>query len=77
VQTDGRRFPSLNNKIADLDTNADGSIDIYFGPTAPEGHENNWIKTRPGKSWFLILRLYGPLKPWFDKSWQPGEPVRI
>jgi hypothetical protein len=20
-----------------------------------------------------ILRLYGPLEPWFDKSWRPGE----
>ena len=21
----------------------------------------------------LILRLYGPLEPWFDKTWRPGE----
>ena len=21
----------------------------------------------------LILRLYGPLQPWFDKTWRPGE----
>jgi hypothetical protein len=21
----------------------------------------------------LILRLYGPLEPWFDKTWKPGE----
>jgi hypothetical protein len=27
----------------------------------------------PGKSWFTILRLYGPLQAWFDKSWRPGE----
>jgi hypothetical protein len=27
----------------------------------------------PGKSWFVILRLYGPLEPWFDKTWKPGE----
>jgi hypothetical protein len=20
-----------------------------------------------------ILRLYGPLKPWFDKTWRPSE----
>ena len=23
----------------------------------------------PGKSWNTFLRLYGPLQPWFDKSW--------
>jgi len=34
---------------------------------------SNWIETVPGKSWFVILRLYGPLEPWFDKTWQPGE----
>jgi len=21
----------------------------------------------------MILRLYGPLEPWFDKTWRPGE----
>ena len=20
-----------------------------------------------------ILRLYGPLQPWFDRTWKPGE----
>ncbi|MGA9394402.1 MAG: hypothetical protein WCA83_02825 [Azonexus sp.] len=33
----------------------------------------NWVQTIPGKGWFMILRLYGPLEPWFDKSWRPGE----
>ena len=73
LQTGERIFPSINNKIAKLDYNKDGSIDIYFGPKAPKGHEANWIQTVPGKSWFQILRFYGPLKPFFDKTWQPGE----
>jgi len=46
---------------------------VYFGPKAPAGKEPNWIQTIPGQSWFMILRLYGPLQPWFDKTWQPGE----
>ena len=25
------------------------------------------------KGWNVILRLYGPLEAWFDKSWKPGE----
>ncbi len=36
--------------------NGDGSVDIYFAPRAPEGHEANWIQTIPGKSWFIIFR---------------------
>ena len=69
----GQRFPSRNNKKAGLVENADGSVDLYFGSKAPEGKEGNWIQTVPGKGWFCFLRLYGPLEPWFDKTWQPGE----
>ena len=29
-------------------TNADGSVDIYFGPKAPAGKESNWVPTRAG-----------------------------
>ena len=53
--------------------NADGSTDIYFGPEAPAGRESNWIQTVPGRGWFTILRLYSPLQPFFDKTWQPSE----
>lgn len=66
-------FPSRNNKRDNLIENADGSVDIYFGPTAPEGFEDNWVQTVPGKGWMTLLRLYGPLEPWFDKTWRPGE----
>ena len=51
----------------------DGGFTIWFGPEAPEGQEANWIQTVPGKSWFPMLRLYGPLEAWFDKTWRPGE----
>jgi len=63
----------LNNKRNPIEENSDGSVDIYFGSEAPDGKESNWIETVPGKSWFVILRLYGPLEPWFDKTWRPGE----
>ena len=53
-----------------LVTNTDGSVDLYFGPTAPAGKENNWIKTLPGRGWFVWFRFYGPLEPFFDKSWK-------
>ena len=72
VQTD-QQFPSVSSQDKGFKTNADGSVDVYFGPKAPEGYENNWVQTIPGKGWFMILRLYGPLEPWFNKTWRPGE----
>lgn len=68
-----QEFPSKNNMKHKLDMNADGSVDLYFGPKAPERHANNWIETIPGKGWMVLIRLYGPLEPWFDKTWRPGE----
>jgi len=68
-----QQFPSKNSLKSPLVYNEDGSVDLYYGPSAPAGLENNWTETVPGKGWFILLRLYGPLEPWFDKSWQPGE----
>jgi hypothetical protein len=76
VQT-SQPFPSRNNKCDKLITNADGSIDLYFGPEAPAGKEANWVQTVPGKGWFTIFRLYGPLDAWFDKTWKPGEMEQV
>jgi hypothetical protein len=72
LQTD-QKAPSVSSQDKGFKTNADGSVDVWFGPKAPAGFENNWVQTIPGKGWFMILRLYGPLEPWFDKSWRPGE----
>ncbi len=53
---------------------ADGSTTVYFAPDQPNGvTRGNWIQTVPGRGWFVLLRLYGPLEPFFDKTWQPGE----
>ena len=72
LQTD-QQFPSIGSDKKDIVINADGSVDVWFGPTAPEGHEANWVQTVPGKGWNVLLRLYGPLESWFDKTWKPGE----
>ncbi|MHA6525972.1 DUF1254 domain-containing protein [Tessaracoccus sp. G1721] len=69
----GQPFPSRNSERDDLRSNDDGSVDLYFGPAPQSGYENNWIQTVPGKSWFTILRLYGPLDAWFDQTWRPGD----
>ena len=64
----GEPFPSVS-KYTDPRINADGSVDVYFGPEMPAGQEKNWIKTVAGKGWFPIFRFYGPLQPLYDKSW--------
>ena len=53
--------------------NAHDSIDLYYGPKALVGKEANWTQTVPGKNWFVLFRISGPLEPWFDKTWRPGE----
>ena len=68
-----QRFPTVGSQTKGIRKNTDGSHDIYFGPKAPKGYENNWLETVTGKSWFIILRMYGPLKPWIEKTWRPGE----
>jgi len=70
-------FPSKNDKRDKLIANADGSVDIYFGAKAPAGKEANWIASAPGKGFFIIFRLYGPLEPWYDRSWRLGEPELV
>jgi hypothetical protein len=68
----GRPKPSLST-YDQPEVSPDGSVTLYLGPRAPKGKEKNWVQTRPGKGWFTILRLYGALEPWFDKTWRPGE----
>jgi len=53
----------------DLRENADGSVDIYVGPKAPAGFEQNWIPTVPGRNWFAYFRFYQPTEAYFDRSW--------
>ncbi len=72
LQTD-QQYAGINSSAEGLQQNADGSVDIYFAPKAPEGKESNWIQSIPEKSWFIILRAYGPLQPWIDKTWRPSE----
>jgi hypothetical protein len=64
----------INSLSEEAKANKDGSYDIYFAPKLPEGvDKGNWIQTIPKKSWFIILRMYGPLEPWLDKTWRPSE----
>jgi hypothetical protein len=64
-----QRFPSVS-MFGNPTQNPDDTTDIYFGPTMPPGQEHNWIETLPKRGWFPIFRFYGPLEPFFDKTWQ-------
>jgi hypothetical protein len=72
LETD-QKTAGLDSLKKDLKANSDGSYTIWFGPKAPKDHEGNWVQTMPSKSYFVFMRLYGPLQPWFDKTWKPSD----
>ena len=53
------------------------SVDLWFAPKAPKGKEKNWVKTIPGEGWEILLRLNGPLEPYFDRAWRPDDIVKV
>jgi hypothetical protein len=57
--------------------NADGSYDIYIGPKAPQGKENNWIQSNAGEGWWSCVRLYSPKASAFDGSWRLSDFVEM
>jgi hypothetical protein len=70
----GQPFPSKNNKRDKMIVNADGSVDIYFGPEAPEGKEANWIQSVPGKGCLRFSAFTASSSP---GSTRPGAPERL
>lgn len=72
LETD-QKTAGLDSHASGLKANPDGSYTVWFAPSPPKGEEHNWVQTMPGKGFNVLLRLYGPLEPWFDKSWKPGD----
>ena len=71
IKNDVQSLPAIRSLDSDkLMQNEDGSYDVYFGPEAPEGYENNWVKTNDGDGWFVLFRFYSPTEAFYDKSWQ-------
>jgi hypothetical protein len=62
----GMSRPSLASNDASVQKNPDGSVDIYFGPSAPAGKEFNWVPTDPKREFELLFRFYGPKKELFE-----------
>jgi len=61
---------SRSSQIPDLQKNADGSVDVYFGPKPPEGKESNWVPTKADGGFEALFRFYGPEKSLFEKNWK-------
>jgi hypothetical protein len=72
LETD-QRSAGVDSLAELLEANDDGSFTVWFGPEAPADREGNWVQTLPGKSFNTMFRLYGPLEPWFDRTWKPGD----
>jgi len=71
IKNDVQPLPGIRSLVSDtLIKNEDGSYDVYFGPEAPEGYENNWVKTNEGDGFFIYMRFYSPTEAYYDKSWQ-------
>jgi hypothetical protein len=70
IQTDQAK--AVLSSLAGIGDDSD-SVDLYFGPSAPAGHEDRWIQTLPGRAWFVYLRLYGPEPPAFNGDWRAGD----
>ncbi len=68
---------SRSSQIAEMQKNADGSVDVYFGPVAPKGRENNWVPTDPKRGFELMLRAYAPTKAFFEKKWVLPDVERV
>jgi hypothetical protein len=64
-----RPWSSRSSQTPGLQSNADGSVDVYFGPTAPAALKSNWVPTLAGGRFEVLFRLYGPKKPFFEKKW--------
>jgi hypothetical protein len=64
---------SVDSSQPDLVKNADDSVDVYLGPTAPSGKEANWIPTAEGRRFFLLFRFYGPEPGVFDGSFELND----
>lgn len=62
----------MSSRKPDLVKNADGSVDVFFGPRKPAGGAN-WIKTNPDEGWFPYFRFYAPSEAYFNKSWQLSD----
>ncbi len=76
IRNDSKRS-DRSSRTEGLIKNDDGSVDLYFGPTAPEDKEPNWIQTNEGESFFVYLRLYGPEQSYLDQTFPMNKIKKV
>jgi hypothetical protein len=67
-----QKLAGVDSTLPGIQVNQDGGATVWFGPSAPAGHDKNWVQTMPGNG-YNVMRLYGPLEPWFNQTWRPGD----
>ena len=72
-----QKWSSRSSQNTGLQKNADGSVDVYFGPKAQVGRESNWVPTSANGQFEVLYRFYGPEKPLFDKTWKLPDIEKI
>jgi hypothetical protein len=68
---------SRSSQIPEMQKNADGSVDVYFGPAAPAGKESNWVPTKAGAAFEVMFRAYAPTKAFLDRTWRLADIERV
>lgn len=70
-------FPS-RNQFDKVETNPDGSVELYLGPTKPaQAPERNWIQTLEKRAFLVAVRLYGTDQTFYDQTWKPDDLVAL
>jgi hypothetical protein len=72
IQTDQGRA-ALRSMFELRDQSGANAVELSFGPNPPKAHAEQWIRTIPGRGWFVYFRVYGPEAAAFDGSWKPGD----
>jgi hypothetical protein len=70
-------YASRSSQSPGLQTNTDGSVDVYFAPKPPDGKESNWIPTDAKARFEALFRFYGPDKSLFDHTWVPPDIEKV
>ena len=73
----GMPWASRSSNTPGLQVNSDGSVDLCFGPTPPDGQQTNWVPTKVDGAFEVLCRLYGPQQPFFDKIWKLPDIQRV
>lgn len=69
-------MPSTNSYY-DIPKQADGSIEIWFGPSKPDGVvDAAFVQTVSGRNFLATVRLYGTGDGFYDQTWRPDDLVK-